>query len=491
MIFIRRCFHSDIITSSGLAAVLFLFQTGCSRSGPVAQDKRHQEAVIVPNIVLVVVDALRADHLSQYGYGLDTSPALNELSRHATLFKSAYSPSSWTVPSVASLFSGLSPPRHKIINSGDALSSDLITLAELLQENDYETAGFSYNHHIAKKTSFDQGFKSFIDHERSILSYPDISKMMKEIENWRNGYRGSKPFFLYLQPMNCHGPYRVPACHEKDLLGRSPNRKFRYYDEIMSEIMWKGRIEKRDEVTDEYLKSLEEQYDTAIRYSTDRVGELLTKLKQWDLYDDSMIIVTADHGEELFDHGGFSHGYSLYEEVVHVPLLIKMPFQKRSQTINDPVTLMDIYPTVLEALDIDLDHFVDGQSVLSLLKKGQYLTQRFENEDAACSYKEKPLFFHLDWPERGKIRAIRWKENKLIEIEQDFSGQKNTHFLFNLKNDPAEKINIIENNAKLSNTLSSQLKAQWKIFSTGALGSPRNVLSEMDKEVLKALGYMQ
>jgi choline-sulfatase len=291
--------------------------------------------------------------------------------------------------------------------------------------------------------------------------------------------------------MNCHGPYRVPACHEKDLLGRSPNRKFRYYDEIMSEIMWKGRIEKRDEVTDEYLKSLEEQYDTAIRYSTDRVGELLTKLKQWDLYDDSMIIVTADHGEELFDHGGFSHGYSLYEEVVHVPLLIKMPFQKRSQTINDPVTLMDIYPTVLEALDIDLDHFVDGQSVLSLLKKGQYLTQRFENEDAACSYKEKPLFFHLDWPERGKIRAIRWKENKLIEIEQDFSGQKNTHFLFNLKNDPAEKINIIENNAKLSNTLSSQLKAQWKIFSTGALGSPRNVLSEMDKEVLKALGYMQ
>ncbi len=440
-----------------------------------------------PSVLMVVVDTLRADRLSQYGHPVATSPALDRLTSQATVFERAYGTSSWTIPSTTSLLTSLHPARHKAVEQGATLNPDIVTIAELLKKAGYATAGFSYNIHITNKHGYNQGFDTFLDYDGDVMAYPDISEMIGSAHDWLEGYDERKPFFMYLQPMNCHGPYKVPEAHRRDLFKRGPAKGFKYYGAIMRDIMWKGKVERRKDVTKPYLKSLGQQYDASVRYSTDQVARLFDTLIRKGLWDNTLVIFTADHGEELFEHGGFAHAYTLYEEVIHVPMIVKLPKQRESARSDAFVSLMDLYPTITDIMNIPIEHRIDGLSLMPVL--GASMGKREKKGDRE-RFDDRELLLHLAWKGRGLMKGLYDGRRKYIDLKHDYTKTKNKKYLFDLASDPAELDNRLPAEEKRAEKMHKDMTAMWKAYSNIAFDAPKNVLNEMNVEALKALGYI-
>jgi arylsulfatase A-like enzyme len=429
-----------------------------------------------PDVVLVVVDTLRADHLTQYGYGRATSVGIDGFTADATVFTRAYSTSSWTVPSVASLLTGLLPTRHGLVRQSAVLPDELTTLAETLSAAGWRSAGFSGNVFVGTRTGFDQGFEHFSGHDRGVLAYPDVSAMLEQVEGWLRGLSDPRePVFLYFQPMNCHGPYRVPEERRADLLGRPPSDRFDYHGAPMKAIL-KGDVAARAQVTPDVVESLVEKYDSAVRYSLDAVAELLGHLRAAGKYENSLVIVTADHGEELFDHGGFSHAYSLFEEVVRIPLWIKLPRQTEGSVVDQPVSLADLVPTILEVVDLVQPLDLDGDSLLPLLG---------ENADSS-DFDRRPLAFDTRWKRRAVASAILLGPYKLIEIESDYEGRRDVRLLFDLERDPSERHDLARSDPRTAAALSARLRR----LREGVAPASEATVVELEAEALEALGYV-
>jgi arylsulfatase A-like enzyme len=441
-----------------MGCLLLLLSWGCEKNDPS------------PNVVLVVMDTLRADHLSQYGYPQATSPGLDELTKVATRYTNAYAPSSWTVPSAASIHTGLHPKNHGAIGMGDVLKLEHDTLAELLQAKGWSTGGFSFNLHIARSTHFDQGFDHFDDFTGSVLAYPNIHHMRDSVRKWLGNQPSDQPVFMYLHPMNTHGPYRVADKYNNNLLGRAPTRDFDYHGQPNNGILV-GQLEKRALVTPKHLTSLNEQYDTALRYSTDIIGEIIATLKKEGRWDNTVFVFTSDHGEELFDHQGFSHGYSLYEEVIRVPLFVKAPHQSSAQVETLPVQITDLFPTILNLAKISPPKGLDGV----------HLGKHPEGA-------KRTLYFHVaGWSKRAVAHGALQSGRKYIYVKKNYEGLRNTSFLFDLSKDPSEQRNLLDPNADAANLPLAQ--SLDKFFSS-KIERPPNVSHELDQEALRALGYL-
>ena len=280
--------------------------------------------------------------------------------------------------------------------------------------------------------------------------------------------------------MNCHGPYRVPRKARTRLLGRKPVSGFKYYRGAMGEIMRRHNLSARWKVNDKYVQSAREQQMTAVRYATDEVGKMLAKLQASGRYDNALIIVTADHGEELFDHGGFSHGYTLHREVVQVPLIIKFPGQTEARVVDGHASLMDIVPTVLAAVGLPATTAEGGP--LDGINLG----------DASLGDRlpDRPLVFDLDWSKRTVARGLLLGDTHLIHIQQSYDGKADVRELYDVKLDPKEKQDL----AKADPVRLAQAAATLdQLWATLRAGTPvvENVLSEMDAEKLKLLGSME
>ncbi len=433
------------------------------------------EEIRPPSIVLIVVDTLRADHLSQYGYAPATSPALDAFAAQATRFSSCYAPASWTTPSTASIFTGLLPVVHGAHAQGAALPDQAVTLAELLHEAGWRTVGISYNHNVTATTGFQQGFEHFEGFEGESGEYPDIAKMRRAVGRLR--FDSGRPLFLYLQPMNVHGPYRVPEEHAADLLGRSPDPKFRYAEGPAKKIMKSGKLELRAEIEAAYLDSHRDQYDTAIRYSMDQIAAILAKLRQHGVGDESLIVITADHGEELYEHQGFGHGYSLHREVLHVPLWIKLPGQTAGNVIEDWVSLTDLLPTILDTAGRRPPPDLSGRSLLPLIRG-----------DAGVAAERLPPLFQTRWPGRFVGAAVVQWPWKLLHVEESYDGLVDAYRLFHLGNDPHEQHDVAAEHREIVDRLARHLR-QRLAPSHQRLPS-LSAEDRMNRKALKALGYV-
>jgi arylsulfatase A-like enzyme len=457
------------IARIGIAA-LCLAQLACV-------DSSRLDTEIKPNVILIVIDTLRSDHLGDHGYARSTDAPLQEFFDHSTAFHRAYSPAPWTSPSIASLFTGLFTTRHRTNAHGARLPEAAITLAEILAERGWHTAAFSFNHNVSRKTGFEQGFTDFDDFLGAAVDYPDMQIMMDRVSGWLDN-QPTMPFFLYLQPMNVHGPYRTPESDRAALLGSLPSEEFVFFEGPMRSIMREHRIEARDRVEQPYLQSLVDQYDTAIRYSAQQIATLLKNLKRRGLYDDALIIITSDHGEELFDHGGFAHGYTLHDEVLHIPLYWKLPGQTQGRDVDATVTLMDVFSTVLDVLGVGLEHDVDGVSLRDHL---------FGDKDPATT---DARLHQVNFQGRCKARAIAIGKYKLIEIESDYAGRHDEVLLFDLEADPDERRNIVNKRPKVARKLSARLDREFSALSAKRLPQAKNASEELDEERLRALGYI-
>ncbi len=426
-----------------------------------------------PNIIFISLDALRADHLSCYGYKRKTSPNIDSLAARGTLFNQAISQSTWTTASLASILTSLYP-NHEITEAGYSLSSKEDNLIKLLKSEGYTTALFSDAGPILNITF--SGIKDTFDVFN--ISQVAADKVIESADRWlKMGHQ--KPFFLWIHLFDTHYPYTAPRSYISEFLSDNlyphKNVPIAPDDGIKNEHYSFGVIPRHiaeNGITDTayYIA----KYDAGIRFSDEQIGKLLQTLQNRRLKDNTLIILFSDHGESMTEHGlYFNHSHFVYEDLIRVPLVIVFPGKIPKKIIEQQVQLINIAPTVMELLGIKENNYMEGRSLLLLIRgKVEQLDLYAFSETA---YKPSP-------------RCIRTENWKLIHNRngQPING---AYKLFNLKDDPKELRNLIKEQPQISAFLKEQL-GKWSQTAKTSLLEINN-FSKEDKEKIKSLGYIQ
>ncbi len=400
-----------------------------------------------PDIVFFLLDAVRADHVPAYGYPREKMPFLAGLAERGVVYERAYAPSSWTPSSMASIFTGLWVNQHGVytgfhatrqaLRQGARMKLNRIpaavpTLPEILERAGYRTFGASGNPNIDAATGFERGFRRF--------SGKDDGGVTGRVAEWKPELRsGGAPFFLYLHYMDAH-----------DI----------------------GQLKKRPGQTRDEARR--EAYDAGLRAVVEKMRFALKTLGLLD--GETLVVITADHGEEFLDHGGEGHWNKLYEELVRVPLILYWPSRLSPARVAQPVSSIDLLPTLREAAGLAPGADDQGVSLLATLR-GEVKAER--------------SFFPMRWWDATDPRSVRKAvihggAKYIVGLPQ---GDEE---LYDLMADPRERTNLIQSRPELAADLRRRLHA----FEAGARVHPREFsdpveISKEKAEELRALGYVQ
>jgi arylsulfatase A-like enzyme len=435
-----------------LAAVLLTFVAieGGTRVIERVQTARLPDAdAATPNILLIVIDALRADRLSAYGHSRPTSPAIDRFAREGTLFEQAFSTSSYTLPSHASIVTGLYPYQHGVEWGSSHHWARHATLPELLQPRGYRTGAFSGNTFwFTREHGFGQGFHHFDDFFHSFadmalrtaygmafsrqvlwrLGYEDIPARKRatgtnqRVLRWLAGDTG-RPFFVTINYMDVHDPYIPPEPYRNRFATR-PNPG--------GLLNWELHVPEK--LTPEELQSELDAYDGAIAYVDDQIGALVAAIRKSRADRDLLVVITSDHGEEFGEHNGFLHGSHLYREAIHVPLVVWQPGRVPSGVrIGQPVSNASIPATILDAIGAPAPPELAGS------------LQRLWKEPAAVEWpwpliemKHRPWESELAPVHYGSLRSLVSPD--LHYIDHDTQGPQ----LYDWVNDPRETTDLVK-----------------------------------------------
>jgi arylsulfatase A-like enzyme/uncharacterized membrane protein YbhN (UPF0104 family) len=440
------------------------------------------------NVLYVVIDTLRADHLPSYGYRAGRTPNLDAFAKDAVRFEQAYTNSSWTRPSFASLLTGRYASSHGVMSKSASLPDAAVTIAESFSQAGYASGGIVTNYNVAPFFNFQQGFDQYqylapnfvfgasdtaaklsllqvirrIDERaRAALSwsrpgsaYQDAETVNRALLGWLDGQSSSgekRPFFLFVGYMDPHDPYYE---HPYNGVGYS-----------------RAAHVKPDPSEADKLRKL---YDGEITFWDEHFGKLVAELKRRNLYQDLTIVITADHGEEFMDHGGFWHGTTLYDEQLHVPLFVKLPRSEKGGTaIPHWVESVDIMPTLLALHELPVPESVQGVDL----------------------FRGKDQTFAEESHEGNVLRSTRVRETsgalKLIEANGGNPRGLAERELYRVDRDPKELENLASKDKPALTRSEQALEEAQKQARTGALKA-REVDLSMDEaaaERLKALGY--
>ncbi len=290
-----------------------------------------------PDIVLVSIDTLRADHLRSYGYARETSPAIDALAATGAQFLQARSPSPWTLPSHATMLTGLLPTTHAVIEDGLALTTDTPRLASVLGDAGYRTGGFVTALFVSRLYGFERGFDRFEDFDirtmkENLTKETDAAQVVDEALAWWASVPAGEPVFLFVHFYDAHYEYDPPGAYGSTF-DRKPERgdpRYRNYD-------WHTA----HPLDDRALAHQEAQYDEAIRYVDDQIARLVAAASNRK----TLWVITSDHGEELGERGSWGHAHTLYAEQLHVPLVVSGEGVQATR-IAEPVGLQDVAPTL-------------------------------------------------------------------------------------------------------------------------------------------------
>jgi arylsulfatase A-like enzyme len=421
-----------------ISLLVLIFISGCIKEWETV-DKTGYKCPDC-NVILITIDALRPDHLGCYGYERNTSPNIDELAREGVLFENAIIQAPYTYTSIASIFTSIYNNNVKIEIEKDKDKVNFIisgkitnpTLAEVLKRNNYLTAGFAANPWLRSEAGFDKGFDTY-----RFFWNDDAPFLNNLASEWLDKNHNS-PFFLYLHYMDPHLPYYPPAPYNilyvndsfyNTSLGNIPKI---IEDNGVGGILSYGVLGNHMEIA--YYIS---QYDGEISYVDHYIGKLMNKLDALNLTNNTLIIITADHGEGLGEHNlYFTHDIFLYDFLIKVPLIIKCPqCGLKAKVVNAQVRSIDIMPTILDILGIKINHSVDGVSLLPLIKGANISLEAYS--------------------QTGLIRSIRTNEWKYIHNFGNNSGE-----LYNLKKDPKETKNVVNEEPEIAENLKLKL-SRW------------------------------
>ena len=432
------------------------------------------------NVVIILIDALRRDHVGVYGYSRDTTPNIDRFAGESLVFENAISPSYWTCPSIASLFSMLYPTVHGLTgltpegyeNGTNALDDNLVTFAEILSENGYATGAFVASPCICRDLQFDQGFEVFdpIGSEAK----PRADEVNRKAVAWIEDNR-DRPFFAYLHYMDVHGPYEPPEPYETHFKSGQAR--------LMSkaDVSRLGYLSAGRENDNWDLNYYLDRYDGEIRYLDQEFGQLIEALKRRELFDNSLIVVTSDHGEAFFEHGFCDHGMTLYNEEISIPLIVKLPSTiSRTGKAGGYANLLDLSFSILEFLGCQPPYEVDGIDILDHSSETAGNGRRMFSEEMAEKFKGPPKVV-------------------MLEGEMKFHYQPHTGEvceIYNVLNDPGESNNLVDTLRRRAETgreiLDRRMRQQMrKRRSLGLEGHSTEIRDSEKYDKLKALGYIQ
>lgn len=329
-----------------------------------------------PKVILISLDTLRADHLKLYRYHRDTAPTLKMFAEDSVVFKNCWSQWYATLQSHHSIMTGLYEVEHMVPSFHKKTPPHLVTLAEVMKNNGYLTAAFTGGALVAAGTGLCKGFDVYFDNERCEKGGFELPEMWLRAKKWLKE-NSRADFFLFLHTYQIHSPYYTRiARYDKMFKTNKGNDQyiFRLREEKIGEgfdrIDFYNRGQKITEERIDVIQGLQDYYDGSIRYTSEYfLKDLIYCLKELGIYDDTIIVILSDHGEDFFDHRRFYHHDGLYEEYLHVPLLIKFKdSQYKGKCIDKNVETIDVFPTLLEYLGIQLKHRLDGRSLLDLIK---------------------------------------------------------------------------------------------------------------------------
>ena len=429
---------------------------------PRASEKR-------PNVFLYLIDALRADHLQSYAYPKSTSPRIKEFAADSVLFENAYAQSAWTRASLATIMTGLYPSSHLTERRMETLPPFIPTIASELKANGYQTRGFTTNGNVSAAFGFQKGYDEYV-HLREQPRTKEIHVQSNVLFQSVNGFL-NRPFpvptYLYVHATDPHEPY-TPAPFEVKVPPDCPADQLR--------LIRPRALRHRSPYNEKDLECMIALYDSEILKADFYFGKFLDILKQKNLYKDSLIILTADHGEEFLEHGMLKHGVSLYQAEIQIPLIIHFPRgENAGKRIKSYARHMDILPTILEVISARGLPGVQGSSLLPYTQGKSF---------------EGPVFGELVL-DANLSKYLILDSFKLIEQKR---GRGMVQSLFNIVDDPLEKTDLMERNTVRFGYMRKLMK-EWSESQqkrNALLKKPREaVLDKETAEALKALGYLQ
>ncbi len=429
------------------------------------------------NVLFVSFDALQAAHVSHLGYFRDTTPTIDKFANEGFSFNNAISQASWTVPASMTWFTSLYPSEHKCINKYSVytdkekilsnlkeLSPGVTTLAEVLKKKGYITAGFNGDAGVGGHFGFDQGFDVYVDGPKfggMDYSIPLAIEWLKKNSN--------KKFFMFLHGYDSHGQFDPPGGYTKRYVdpgykGSLEGGK-KEQERLREEGLDKGYIN----LTDDDVKFWRALYDEKINDVDERFRQFMEEFERLGLLDKTIIVLTSDHGTEFYEHKRFDHGFTLYDELIHVLLVFRLPGAEGNKIIPDQVRAMDIMPTLFDLLGIKPVNKVKtqmrGVSLVPLMR-GRHL------DLDAYSETDYRLITHK--------RSIRtsggWKFIYTME-----TGRKE---LYNLQKDPGELDNLVEKELRTAYEMEQKLFAWLK-----SMGQDENYHKKAWADMLKIKEY--
>jgi arylsulfatase A-like enzyme/Flp pilus assembly protein TadD len=398
-----------------------------------------------PNVILITLDTVRADRMGFLGSKRGLTPNLDAVARQSVVFERAYSQAPITPSSHATILTGTYPQFHGIRNFGDRLPAAVPFLPDVLRAQGYRTGAFVGSIILDPKNGFASGFERGFDiydagfhrqkpgegRHASMQRRGEVT--LAHVIDWL-GKGGQGPFFLWLHIWDAHDPYDPPEPFRSQQAGRP--------------------------------------YDGGVAYVDSVVGKLFAYLRKQGLFDGAMIAVAADHGESLGEHGELTHSIFLYDATIHVPLLMKLPGNRLAgQRVNAIAGLVDLAPTILEALQLPPPPAMQGRSLLPLV--------------GSAHPEERAAFSVGDHSER----SFGWSALQSLRAGNKLYVRAPQPELYNIATDPAEKVNLYSNNRAAAARIDTQIENFLKRVSAGAPQSAQGGLDERSMEKLAALGY--
>ena len=432
-----------------------------------------------PNLILLVVDTLRADHLGAYGYPGPISPALDEFAAESILFERCSTQAPWTKPAMASLFTSLYVQVHGLTSSDHevatgVLPAEAVTLAESLRGADYRTAGFVANSWLLGRYGFGQGFDLYHDADATLTT--PATRLTHAAGTWLDGLDRERPFFLYLHFMDVHAPYDGPREDFDELRPHVESRPDALSEHEVPYNRW-NNIEIRPPWADEAMRHevgyWRARYASGVREFDRRIGGFLDYLRESGYLRTSYVILTSDHGEELFEHGDWSHGQNLYDHQLRIPLLVRAPRAAGAgRRVRSPVELVDLMPTLLRLAGAPVPESTQGRDLSGVLLGDEEPGLRLTYATAAQRQ-----------PDLYSVTSGRFK------LVMDLSSRRSD--LFDLVADPGERANVAAREWGSKRRLEQELARHVAVtLENGPLRSQTAPVPPEVRERLRALGYL-
>jgi arylsulfatase A-like enzyme len=445
-------------------------------SAPTTDALRDGAAAVAaprPNLIVYVVDTLRADRLGCYGYPRPTSPQIDRFATQAVLWREGRAQASWTRPAMATIVTGLHPIGHGAQQPYEKLPDAVETIAERLGAAGYETAMFTANANTAPRFGFDQGWQTYrylaVRRGRSIR-HLQSAEVHREVVAWLERRDPNRPFLLLVHTIDPHDPYQ-PATAYRRRLAPGVDVTLGTMDRLRELAALEG------DAAIQRAAALSALYDAEIAQNDASFGQLLAELERRGLAEGSAVLLTSDHGEEFYEHGGWKHGFTLHEEQLRVPFVLRLPGRRHGGTVRPGAAeQIDVVPTLLELAGVEPPRGLPGRSLLA--------------DAAGATAEPRPSFAWLERP-GSALRSALFQQWKLVVQGGEWvpPAGRAPYRLFALASDPAERDDL---------ALAAPLRRRWLeglLAATAARHraghrAERAVLDPELEAGLRALGYL-